>query len=146
MFCVTAAFPFPLQTAMHMNIYNSHWINTTCSDVQYNGEYFPQIRIRSFPHNRNGSTVLPSTTGFLFPERSNNFLPVIPFRYLIMAVIDSFGGADTKQWTWSPSPHSNKWTVNLYRQLSAARVPVSISQLLGLISSVCISPTIPYGS
>ena len=30
-------------------------------------------------------------------KRSNNFLPVIPFRYLIMAVIDSFGGADTKQ-------------------------------------------------
>ena len=32
---------------------------------------------------------------------------------------DNLGGADTKQCTWSPSPHSNKWTV---KPLSAAIV------------------------
>ena len=68
MFCVTAAFLFPLWTAMQIEIYTPPWFNTTCSDAQYNGGYSPQIQIRSFPHNRNGSTVLPSTTGFLFPE------------------------------------------------------------------------------
>nr|DAG66709.1 MAG TPA: hypothetical protein [Caudoviricetes sp.] len=68
MFCVTAAFLSPLQTVTHTGIHSPLSINTTYSDVQYNGGYFPQIQIRSFPHNRNGSTVLPSITGFLFPE------------------------------------------------------------------------------
>ena len=31
-------------------------------------ERFPQIQIQSFPHNRNGSTALPSIAGLLFPE------------------------------------------------------------------------------
>ena len=39
------------------------------------------------------------------------YLPEIPFRYFTVAVMDNFGGADTKQCTWSPSPHSNRWTV-----------------------------------
>ena len=44
-------------------------------------------------------------------KRSKSFLPEIPFRYFTIAVMDNFGGADTKQCTWSPSPHSNRWTV-----------------------------------
>ena len=68
MFCVTAAFLFPLWTAMQIEIYTPPWFNTTCSDAQYNGGYSPQIQIRSFPHNRNGSTALPSIAGLLFPE------------------------------------------------------------------------------
>ena len=44
-------------------------------------------------------------------KHSKSFLPEIPFRYFTIAVMDNFGGADTKQCTWSPSPHSNRWTV-----------------------------------
>ena len=68
MFCVTAAFLFPLQIVIRMDIHAPFWINTTYSDVQYNGGYFLQIQIRLFPHNRNDSTAPLSKAGFLFPE------------------------------------------------------------------------------
>ena len=46
-----------------------------------------------------------------FRKTFESFLPEIPFRYFTIAVMDKFGGADTKQCTWSPSPHSNRWIV-----------------------------------
>ena len=68
MFYATVAFFFPPSMFLRMEIYIPPWINMTCSDVPYNGGYFPQIQIRLFPHNRNDSTALLSIAGFLFPE------------------------------------------------------------------------------
>ena len=53
---------------------------------------------------------------FFFPQtflRMEIYIPSwINTTCLMIAVMDNFGEADTKQWTESPSPHSNSWTVN----------------------------------
>ena len=68
----------PPLIAVQMGIHTPSWINTICSDVQYNGGYFLQIQIWLFSHNRNGSTALPSTAGPLFPGN----VRIISFRVL----------------------------------------------------------------
>ena len=70
-----------------------------------------------------------------------------PFRYFTIAVMDNFGRADTKQCTWSPSSHSNRWTCKaLYLLRSPAPVPADMPRPPHLISSAGILPTIPYGN